>query len=101
MTAHWNQLASALAGATYRTLTVRTVATPPLSVNLESAAAAGPPSPVLRWLKPTVELEGPAGRQVIAPYGEAADGTAFALAALGGAALLLLAGGFALGRLSA
>ena len=57
----------------------------------------GPPNPLMQWLKPTVILTGPAGRTVIAPYGQAGGGGG--VVALG--VLLGIVGvGFVLGRIT-
>lgn len=68
----WNAVVSGLTNAflnQYDTITIATNATPPVTVNLRDALASGPPNPVARWLQPTVVLSGPAGQQMVAPYG--------------------------------
>lgn len=80
----------------YDTVTIASNATPPVTVNLKDALASGPPSPAARWLQPTVILTGPAGRQVIAPYGVSSGSH--------GGPLLIVLGlfglGFVFGRLT-
>lgn len=75
----------------YDTMEVRTALTPPATVDLKSAVASGPPSPIAQFLQPTIILSGPGGSQVIAPYGVAPDGTAGTIAV---AAFFMAAGYF-------
>lgn len=87
-----------LAARTFDTVTIWTEFSPPTKLNISELLKPGPPHPFLLALKPTVVLEGPAGKQVIAPYGMAAtDGAWRTPLALAGA----LFGVFLLGRLSA
>ena len=74
----------------------RSAATPTFDGEV-SYDPSGPPNPVIRWLRPTVILTGPAGRTVIAPYGPAPGGGA--LVALG-AFLGIIGIGFVVGRMS-
>lgn len=67
----------------YSTLEMRTSVTPPAFIDLAALARdQSPPSPITQFLRPTIILSGPAGRQVIAPYGEADGGWGPALSAL-------------------
>ncbi len=99
----WNAIAAGLAGglsnafiSQYDTATFASSATPAVTVNLRDALADGPPNPYAQWLKPTLVLSGPAGRQVIAPYGPSSG-------SVGGPLLLVLGifgAGFVFGRLT-
>lgn len=72
-----------------RTVEFRTTMTPPVVIDM---LATGEPNPAVVALKPTLILDGPLGRQVIAPYGEAGDGTlGFGLGALALTALAVWA----------
>lgn len=77
----------------YDTLTIQTAVTPSAVIDLKSALASGPPSPIAQFLQPTIILSGPAGDQVIAPYGVAGDGTAGTIAI----AALLMGLGYVIG----
>lgn len=68
----------------YNTVEIRTSVTPPAVIDLAALAQnSGPPSPITKFLRPTIILSGNAGRQVIAPYGEAEGGWGPSLTALG------------------
>ena len=82
--------------AIWSNVEVRTNATPSIDAAISYDPSA-PPSPLLQWLRPTVILTGPAGRTVIAPYGEA-GGSGGLVAA--GVLLGIVGIGFLLGRLS-
>ncbi len=59
------------------TLELRTNVTPPIRLNTaELFDTTTPAGPVVKFLKPTVVFTGAAGRQVLAPGGEAGDGSA-------------------------
>lgn len=78
----------------YDTMEVRTALTPPAVINLKTALDPNsPPSPVAQFLQPTIVLTGPSGQQVIAPYGQAPDGTAGTI----GVVAFLMGIGFAVG----
>jgi hypothetical protein len=81
-----NSITQALTGgltALYNTLEIRTSVTPPAIIDLAALAQdRSPPSPITQFLKPTIILSGGAGRQVIAPYGEADGGWGPSLTAL-------------------
>jgi hypothetical protein len=73
----------------YDTVEVRTSITPPIFVSLVDALSrTGPaswqPNPFVQFIKPTVVFSGQQGRVVVAPYGEAGDGTALALLSFAG-----------------
>ncbi len=89
---------SLLSASSYDSVTIWTEFSPPTKLNISELLKPGPPHPLLLALKPTIVLEGPAGRQVVAPYGTAAmDGGWKGPVAVVGA----LFGVFLLGRLSA
>ena len=52
-------------------VTFRTQISPPITVSpFAETPTAGPPNPLLSFLKPQVEVDTPGGRIVVAPYGE-------------------------------
>ena len=65
------QLALAALSGFYNTLEFRSALTPPMEFNVGDLSSDTPPNPIVQWLRPTLTLTGPAGRKVIAPYGEA------------------------------
>lgn len=75
----------------FDTVEVHTSATPPLIFPISAGGA--PPSPLmaaaLNSLQPTVVLSGPAGRVVVAPYGETKGATSWLPLALVSGALVL------------
>lgn len=77
---------------------VRTSATPDIGTDItyDPNPSTGP-NPIMQWLKPTVILTGPAGRTVVAPYGEAGGGGALVTAAF---FLGIVGIGYVLGRMS-
>ncbi len=78
----------------YDRLEIRTSVTPPAVIDLYAAAHdQSPPSPLARFLKPTIVLHGRAGTEVLAPYGEAEGTWGPSLGALA----LVVGTGFALG----
>ncbi len=78
----------------YDRIEIRTSVTPPAVIDLYGLAHDdSPPSPVTKFLKPTIILHGRAGTDVIAPYGEAAGGWGPSLGAL----VVVVGAGFALG----
>jgi hypothetical protein len=81
-----NPITAALTGgltSLYNTIEIRTSVTPPAFIDLAALAHdTGPPSPITQFLRPTLILSGAAGRQVIAPYGEAEGGWGPSLSAL-------------------
>ena len=66
---------SRLAASTYNKVEVWSRVTPTFTMAVDEILASGPPNPWLAFLQPTIILSGPAGRQVIAPYGVAERGT--------------------------
>ena len=90
--------AAALANL-YDTIEVRSSVSPPVRLNVASLVDSGQPSKpswFAQMLKPTVVLSGSGGRAVVAPYGEAGDGTLITVLTLGG----LFGLGVLVGRLS-
>jgi len=65
------QLALAALSGFYDTLEFRSALTPPMEFNVADLTSDTPPNPIVQWLRPTLTLTGPAGKKVIAPYGEA------------------------------
>ena len=91
---------AALLSGAFDTLEFRTNASPPITVkvaDLSSGAQPRTPNPLVKWLQPTVVLTSRAGRSVIAPHGEAGNGTWTAAALVVG----LLGVGFLLGHITA
>lgn len=86
---------SAAISALYDTMEVRTSITPPAVIDLKAALDPhSPPSPVAQFLQPTIILSRVGGgQQIIAPYGQAPDGTAGTI----GAVAFLMGIGFAVG----
>lgn len=83
----------------YSTVQIRTSITPPVNVNVADALQYdpnAPPSAIAQFIKPTVILQGPAGRVSIAPYGEAGDGTLMTVLIVAG----IMGVGFLVGRWS-
>lgn len=90
------------ASTAYDTIEIRSNGTPTITIPMTALQGDGPPNPVAQALQPTIVFSGPAGREVIAPYGES-DGTTGGLVSAGaafgiGGGLLLL--GFFVGRKS-
>jgi hypothetical protein len=80
--------------AIYDRIEIRTSVTPPAVIDLYGLAHDdSPPSPVTKFLKPTIILSGKAGTDVIAPYGEAEGGWGPSI----GAMAFIVGTGFALG----
>ena len=77
----------------FDTVEVRTTATPALRFPIGPTGAPADPTTdaLIRSLKPTVILSGPAGRVEVAPYGVTEPGSWWPLA-IGGTAAALLAG---------
>ncbi len=75
---------AALLSGVFHTIELRSAATPPITIKTAELQFGGPPNPWLSFLKPTVIMTGPAGRTLIAPYGEAGDGTLGAVVVVGG-----------------
>lgn len=65
--------AGLLAGS-YDSLELRSAITPTFRIDTKALLSDGPRNPILDAVKPTVILTGPAGTNVIAPYGPAAAG---------------------------
>jgi hypothetical protein len=85
-----------LAGA-YEEIQIRTRATPTITMRTRELLDEGPPSPVLKWLQPTIILKGRSGETVIAPFGVSPGGSLVpGLLVVGG----LIGFGFLLGRAS-
>lgn len=88
--------ASQLFSGVYSNVEFRTNLSPPLNVETASALDNSPPNPFVKWLAPTVIFSGPYGRTVVAPFGEAGNGTFGTIAIVAA----LIAFGFVVGRLS-
>lgn len=71
--------------AIYNRVEVRTSVSPPAVIDVgQTLDSSQQPSPLVSFLKPTVIFSGPGGRAVIAPYGEAGDGTLFTVLFISG-----------------
>lgn len=89
--ANGNLDAGGVLGVFFNEVEVRTTVTPPLKFPI---TATGPsPDPmmqeVLESLRPTVIFTGPAGREVIAPFGETSGASSWLPVALVGGAIVL------------
>jgi len=65
---------TAFVEGTYTQAEFWTRVTPPVHFDVVDLVKDGPPHPLTEFLQPTIVLTGPAGRLVIAPYGEAERG---------------------------
>lgn len=83
--------------ALWDTIEIRTALSPPLVFKTKELFDTGAPaSPFQKFMKPTVVFSGAAGRQVVAPYGVAGDGTLIAVLGIA----FVLGVGFLAGRAS-
>lgn len=85
-----------LLSSLYDTVEVRTNFTPPLRVDITSALDDSPTGPLVRLMQPTVIFSGNYGRSVVAPAGEAGNGTLVTF----GIVAALIGLGYAIGRYS-
>jgi hypothetical protein len=95
-----NSIIGATSQFAYDTIEIRSNGTPTITMPITALQGGGPPNPIAQALQPTIILTGPAGQQVIAPYG-ASDGSTGGIVSVGvamgiGSGLLLL--GFLAGR---
>lgn len=58
----------------YDKVQIRTNIAPDINFDVASLDAKGPPSPWMRFVRPTITMSGPIGTRVAAPYGEATPG---------------------------
>jgi hypothetical protein len=84
-----------LLATVYTDIEFRSALWPTQRVATRGLLHAGPPSPFLQWVKPTVVLRGGGQETIIAPYGVHAGGTVLPLA---GVALGLIGLGYVLAK---
>lgn len=107
MAVTFQSIAVAALSKTVETIEFRSLAGPPVKFRvLDLVESSGPPSPYVRFLKPTIILKGQVvGTQIIAPGGQAGPNawklpTGVALSVLGIGALTLLGAAYRIGKRS-